>query len=563
MEVLRPKPPVFVYEYKSGDAVEVWMDNRWRKGRFSCFSYHPKVCCEIYQSENETGEDRVFCLKRNVRPSQHWRVKDGVGVWKHKRVLKLNRNREYVRGCDNLCIRRDESSVLITFISQNTDPRSSSTLGTDSLDGVDVQYDTIRALNGQKMAFVVGEQVEFTGVESAFTRATYSGRVIRMGDGVVDVAHDHAIGADGYPSVESVAIERVRPFPEQFQMPIYTGDAVEVWLSGAWWLGKCVGEEDNAWVVCFDFKPPAVSSCKHAKPIVHKHQDSIIGPNVSHWRYCDSIWPSFSVGSRIEVLGLEPFYGSAYVGGKIRRFRPDGVDVQYDTIRALNGRKFVSFVPHGRLRPYPLSWVGDYRPGDVLDAWDGHAWWPGLCVRMEQDRYVIRFHHRFASGTEMTIQVGDKVEVIGFEPGFEHSYFAGKVIRDYNDTFEVQYEDLVDTKGGEQIIEMIDAVHVRPYPPHIDYNIHNFERGDVVDVLYKDGWWDGIIHDVFYNTNNQKRYEVFFDYMWGQQRYESYKPEKVRPHQFWVMVNNERRWIPAARVKMEEEVEITGERRWM
>ncbi|KAL4583822.1 hypothetical protein LXL04_008406 [Taraxacum kok-saghyz] len=33
MEVLRPKPPVFVYEYKSGDAVEVWMDNRWRKGR--------------------------------------------------------------------------------------------------------------------------------------------------------------------------------------------------------------------------------------------------------------------------------------------------------------------------------------------------------------------------------------------------------------------------------------------------------------------------------------------------------------------------------------------------
>ncbi|KAL4561722.1 hypothetical protein LXL04_033896 [Taraxacum kok-saghyz] len=179
-----------------------------------------------------------------------------------------------------------------------------------------------RIVNIEKIAFVVGEQVEFTGVESAFTRATYSGRVIRMGDGVVDVAHDHAIGADGYPSVESVAIER----------------------------------------------PPAVSSCKHAKPIVRKHQDSIIGPNVSHWRYCDSIWPSFSLGSRIEVLGLEPFYGSAYVGGKIRRFRPDGVDVQYDTIRALNGRKFVSFVPHGRLRPYPLSWVGDYRPGDVLDA---------------------------------------------------------------------------------------------------------------------------------------------------------------------------------------------------
>ena len=38
MEVLRPKPPVFVYEYKFGDAVEFWEDNRWRKGRFSSFS---------------------------------------------------------------------------------------------------------------------------------------------------------------------------------------------------------------------------------------------------------------------------------------------------------------------------------------------------------------------------------------------------------------------------------------------------------------------------------------------------------------------------------------------
>ncbi|KAL4562022.1 hypothetical protein LXL04_034210 [Taraxacum kok-saghyz] len=161
----------------------------------------------------------------------------------------------------------------------------------------------------------------------------------------------------------------------------------------------------------------------------------------------------------------------------------------------------------------------------------------------------------------MAIEVGDKVEVIGFEPGFKHSYFAGKVIRNYNDAFEVQYEDLVVTKGGEQIIEMIDAVHVRPYPPYIDYNIDHFEKGDVVDVFYNDEWWDGVIQDVFYNMNNQKRYEVFFDYMWGQKRYESYKPEKVRPHQFWVVVNNERMWIPAARVKMEEEVEITGERR--
>ncbi|KAL4554615.1 hypothetical protein LXL04_037212 [Taraxacum kok-saghyz] len=197
------------------------------------------------------------------------------------------------------------------------------------------------------MAFVVGQKVEFTGIEPGFTRAIYTGSVIRMGDNVVDVVHDHAIGADGYPSVESVGIERVRRFAEQFQMPIHTGDVVDVWLSGAWWIGECVGQKENAWVVFFDFKLAAVGRCNHAKTIVRRHQDCIIGPNVSHWKYCD--W------SRIEVLELEPYYGSAFVGGKIRRFRSDGVNVQYDTIRAVNGRKFVSFVPHGCIRSYPLS----------------------------------------------------------------------------------------------------------------------------------------------------------------------------------------------------------------
>ncbi|KAL4575883.1 hypothetical protein LXL04_011970 [Taraxacum kok-saghyz] len=40
------------------------------------------------ESENELGEEGVFYRGRDVRPSQDWRVKDGVGVWKHKRLLK-------------------------------------------------------------------------------------------------------------------------------------------------------------------------------------------------------------------------------------------------------------------------------------------------------------------------------------------------------------------------------------------------------------------------------------------------------------------------------------------
>ncbi|KAL4564508.1 hypothetical protein LXL04_028572 [Taraxacum kok-saghyz] len=152
---------------------------------------------------------------------------------------------------------------------------------------------------------------------------------------------------------------------------------------------------------------------------------------------------------------------------------------------------------------------------------------PGNCVST-----VLKHYNNLY---QMTIQVGDKVEVIGFEPGFEHSYFAGKVIRAYNDTFEVQYEDLVLTKGGEQIIEMIDAGHVRPYPPHIDYNIDNFERGFVQRRMV--GW--NHTRCILQHEQSEALRSIFFNYMPEKKQYDSYKPEKVRPQQFWVGVNNE------------------------
>ncbi|KAL4574895.1 hypothetical protein LXL04_021735 [Taraxacum kok-saghyz] len=34
IEFLHPKPGVFVYDYKCGDAVEIWEKDRWCKGKF-------------------------------------------------------------------------------------------------------------------------------------------------------------------------------------------------------------------------------------------------------------------------------------------------------------------------------------------------------------------------------------------------------------------------------------------------------------------------------------------------------------------------------------------------
>ncbi|KAL4573136.1 hypothetical protein LXL04_019933 [Taraxacum kok-saghyz] len=85
LEFLRPKPAVFVYDYKCGDAVEIWENDRWYKGKFIAISYRLKVYCQIYRAE---GEEGIFWRKRDVRPSQKWCLKDGASVWKHRRLVR-------------------------------------------------------------------------------------------------------------------------------------------------------------------------------------------------------------------------------------------------------------------------------------------------------------------------------------------------------------------------------------------------------------------------------------------------------------------------------------------
>ncbi|KAL4561901.1 hypothetical protein LXL04_034084 [Taraxacum kok-saghyz] len=150
------------------------------------------------------------------------------------------------------------------------------------------------------------------------------------------------------------------------------------------------------------------------------------------------------------------------------------------------------------------------------------------------------------------------IEVIRFEPGFEHSYFGGEVIGDHDVIFPIQYEDFTVTKDRPHLVEKIQANHVRPYPSHINHDVDAFQKLEIVDVWYKDGWWDGVIHDVFYNMKNYLRYEVCFDYMPTKKQYGDFQPTNVRPHQDWVLVNNERVWVSPLRVKVEEEV--IGER---
>lgn len=143
----------------------------------------------------------------------------------------------------------------------------------------------------------------------------------------------------------------------------------------------------------------------------------------------------------------------------------------------------------------------------------------------------------------MAIEVGHRVEVLGVERGFEHSYYAARVLSKRDDMYEVEYEELIEYNGGPLLVEMVEGHLLRPYPPNFYYNEKSFKVGDFINVRYNDGWWDGVVHDVFYNGHNHLRYEVYFDYMVKKKQYGDYQPRNVRPHNLWIMSNGNRVWV--------------------
>ncbi|KAL4590346.1 hypothetical protein LXL04_003275 [Taraxacum kok-saghyz] len=172
-------------------------------------------------------------------------------------------------------------------------------------------------------------------------------------------------------------------------------------------MGEFVGEGEETCRVLFDFMPSDACRFEYIKMDIRKHQDCVVQDGICHRRYCDRIPPSFCIGSRVEVVGLEPNFMCAFVGGKIKKVHAEGVDVQFDTIKRGNGRRFVGFVPYTRIRPYPLSWPTNYRPGDVVDVWNGEAWWPGVCIKWEINEYVVRYQNAEGSNVEVVFAKKD------------------------------------------------------------------------------------------------------------------------------------------------------------
>ncbi|XP_074356899.1 DUF724 domain-containing protein 6-like isoform X2 [Apium graveolens] len=125
-----------------------------------------------------------------------------------------------------------------------------------------------------------------------------------------------------------------------------------------------------------------------------------------------------------------------------------------------------------------------------------------------------------------------RVEVTSEEEGFTGAWFLAKIIDPYprkkpNHVY-VQYETLLDEKSSKPLKEFVSSSLVRPIPPKEPEKVEGFKLNDVVDAFYKDGWWTGMITNVF---EENSRFEVTFT---NPPDLIVFRAEDLRVHRDWV-----------------------------
>lgn len=129
---------------------------------------------------------------------------------------------------------------------------------------------------------------------------------------------------------------------------------------------------------------------------------------------------------------------------------------------------------------------------------------------------------------------GTKVEISIDEEGFRGAWFTGTVVKApaKNDKkVMVEYETLLAENKTTPLREKVDLVQIRPTPPRETKRV--FKLNEEVDVLYSDGWWEGVITHI--HPDNQ--YSVYFR---PTREQNEFNDSDLRLHREWVHGN----WVP-------------------
>uniref|UniRef100_A0A7N0TEF5 Agenet domain-containing protein n=1 Tax=Kalanchoe fedtschenkoi TaxID=63787 RepID=A0A7N0TEF5_KALFE len=154
-----------------------------------------------------------------------------------------------------------------------------------------------------------------------------------------------------------------------------------------------------------------------------------------------------------------------------------------------------------------------------------------------------------ANKDECYFTEGTEVEISSEEDGFRGSWYAATVVTpppsatgttrtrkvsgaDRSEKVTIEYRDLMeDGRSKKRLRETIDVVQIRPIPPR-EAKV-DFKFNDLVDALFNDGWWEGVIVKVLEGG----RFQVYFR---ATKELIEFGEESLRIHREWVHGH----WIP-------------------
>ncbi|KAI4385930.1 hypothetical protein MLD38_003915 [Melastoma candidum] len=158
--------------------------------------------------------------------------------------------------------------------------------------------------------------------------------------------------------------------------------------------------------------------------------------------------------------------------------------------------------------------------------------------------------NKFRQNPSFSLPVGSEVEVLSQDSGIRGCWFRASIIKIYKDRVKVRYRDILDAVDeGKNLEEWVlssrianpdncgmysqsrrmirPAPEIRTLEPPQTFNV-----GTLVDVLWHDGCWEGIVIE----KEGEDKFHVYFP---GEEKDEVFPREKLRHTQGWV----ENRWV--------------------
>ncbi|CAL5445340.1 unnamed protein product [Camellia sinensis] len=258
--------------------------------------------------------------------------------------------------------------------------------------------------------------------------------------------------------------------------------------------------------------------------------------------------------------------------------------VEYDTLLADDDatKPLREFVDVSFMRPvddHPPPHPPSFQLYDIVDASYRDGWWTGIITRINHShsdsKFLVFFQnppdeiefapsqlrlHRDWVDRKWVIpqkqrmmgpmfSVGTAVEVSFDKENFRDVWFLASFLSQIgNNAFLVEYNSSGISDGAGLSKVTVDARHIRPSPPHVEYK--DFVLFDKVDAFCGFGWWRGNITSFL----KDRRYVVL---LYHTNEEKELNHAEIRPHMDWI----DGKWVIASQGIVEQKGEVNHQRR--